>query len=55
MPTPPSTLSSHNVQTIVPREIHKALTDEAYSKNIPLKDLIREILVKHCADQETSL
>lgn len=45
-------MADRNVQTIVPEKAHKALVDEAYEKKIPLKDLIRAILVTHTERKE---
>ena len=51
MSMPLSNLESHNVQTIVPASVHKALRDEAYERKIPLKDLIREVLTQYTAEK----
>ena len=40
-------LLERNVQAIIPPEVHRLLRDEAYEKDVPLKDLIRDILIKH--------
>ena len=38
------TVRSHNVQAIVPQQVHETLRDVAYKKGISLRDLIRAIL-----------
>lgn len=43
-------LLERNVQAIVPPEVHRLLRDEAYEKDVPLKDLIRDILIKHATE-----
>lgn len=40
-------LSDRNVQAVVPAETHKILRDIAYVKGVPLRDLLRNILIEY--------
>lgn len=42
-----SKLSTINVQGVVSEQVHKVLRDDAYSKRIALRDLIRNILIDY--------
>ena len=39
-----ATLSTRNIQALIPVEVHKVLRDIAYERNMPIKDLMCDIL-----------